>query len=125
MYKYLTIFLLLFSLSFSIEHGKLELNVTKQTNGSYIWAIPHYESEEYNGYLVNEKELELRFFSSRENKTALNHYSVYLSQGLGLEANNFYAIFSINLEYFFEDNNSDDSMEHAEFSNTLKFGYEF
>ena len=123
--KYILTFLLLFSLSFSQEHGKLELNVTKQTNGSYIWAIPHYESEEYNGYFVNEKELELRFFSPRENKTALNHYSVYLSQGFGLESKDFYAIFSINLEYFFEDNNSDDKTEHAEFSNALKVGYNF
>ena len=122
--KKLILFSILSLSLLAIEHGKFELNIHKDTNGSYVYKLPHYESTEYNGYFITEEVVDLIFTSERGNLTVPNHHSVFVSKSFGLSNKDFYTTFSIDLQYFFEEN-SDNIEEGLQFGNTLKFGYQW
>ena len=120
--KKLILFLILSISSIAIEHGKLELNIHKETNGSYTYKLPHYELTTYSGYFISEDVIDLNFTSLRGNLSTPNHHSVFVSKSFGLCDKDFYITFSLDLQYYFE-GNSDNIEEGAKFGNTFKIGY--
>lgn len=97
--------------------------IYKDTNGSYIWAIPKLEFNQKDGMFIREQTLELDWTNPRSGALQIpNHYQVKAEYSVGFEVGQWFGTFGINGRYVFKGNDYG-IPEGWYFGNTFRFGY--
>ena len=102
----------------------LSIDIQKETNGSYFYSVPSLKIEMQKEDFINELNFKLKFTAPRTNRESLNHCSFYFSNSSGVEHEGYFIKFSLDLEYFFKENDLQKN-EGFVFWNTFSVGYEF
>ena len=64
-------------------------------------------------------------FTYNSNEALAQEQVADLEKNYGINYNGFFTTFGIGLEYFFKGNDSENTEQHIDFNNKLRFGYEF
>ena len=117
-------FLVLLLLSFQSFSDTLSFKVEKETNGGYLYSIPHLEIENHKDLFLHKLNLDLLFTNQRGEQGTPNHYGIAINNAFGVEKNNAFLTFSLDIKYVFDENDYKEE-EGLKFGNTLEFGIKF
>lgn len=123
MKKFLILFIFMFSLG-SAKENELSIDIKKETNGDSYLSIPHLKIIDKKGLFLHEMILDLLFHSERGALGIPNHHAIVFDNAFGIEYNDVFVTFSLDLKYYLAENDSNIE-EGFDFGNTLRFGIKF